>query len=102
MTTYDKLIATCESAGIKPMSDITAAKILAVVYHFDNESFTHCPKLLSDVAYIQRAYHLKGGETPDKAFVVVLCQYIRSIEKNGCVMPPWAAKLFGERYNITV
>ena len=38
----------CKAAGLKPITNDTAARIMAVVYEFDREDITHCPKLLTD------------------------------------------------------
>ena len=91
---------TCKAAGLKPITTDTAARIMAVVYEFDREDITHCPKLLADLNYIQDEYGIDGGKIPHSDFQKLFEKYTREIEKNDCEPTEWAKKLMIENYNI--
>ena len=91
---------TCKAAGLKSITTDTAARIMAVVYEFDREDITHCPKLLADLDYIQDTYRIRGGMTPDKDFCAEFAKYVLEIENNNCEPTEWAKKLMIENYNI--
>ena len=63
-----------KAAELKPITDDTAARILAVVYEFDREDITHCPKLLADLDYIQDTYRIRGGMTPRQRLLCRVCE----------------------------
>lgn len=105
----------CLSAGLKSISTDTAARIMAVVYiHGNNEEFCLNKKFLADIEYIQKEYHIAGGEEPDsefsylvKKYSVELTEYYQTHkdDKIGEAMyhepkPKWAIDLFKERYDI--
>ena len=91
---------TCKAAGLKPICFDTAARIMAVVYEFDREDITHCPKLLIDLKYIQDEYGIDGGKIPHPKFRDLFTKYAKEIEDNGCEPTEWAKKLMIENYNI--
>lgn len=91
---------TCKAAGLKPISTDTAARIMAVVYEFDREDITHCPKLLADLDYIQDEYGIGGGKIPYSDFQKLFAKYAQEIESNDCEPTEWAKKLTNENYNI--
>ena len=91
---------TCKTAGLKPISTDTAARIMAIIYEFDREDITHCPKLLSDLDYIQEEYGIDGGKIPHSDFQKIFAKYTKEIEDNNCEPTEWAKKLMIENYNI--
>lgn len=91
---------TCKSAGLKPVTIDTAARIMAVVFEVDREDITHCPKLLADLEYIQEEYGIDGGKIPHFVFQKLFAKYLNEIEANNCEPTEWAKKLMIENYNI--
>lgn len=91
---------TCKAVGLKPICFDTAARIMAVVYEFDREDITHCPKLLADIEYIQNEYGIDGGKIPHPNFRDLFAKYAKEIEDNGCEPTEWAKKLMEENYGI--
>ena len=91
---------TCKAAGLKPICFDTAARIMAIVYEFDREDITHCPKLLADIEYIQNEYGIDGGQIPHQNFRDLFTKYAKEIEDNDCKPTEWAKKLMIENYNI--
>ena len=68
-------------------------------------------KFVNDVQYIQRRFHIQGGEVPDAEFVGIMQEYVRSLEvymkenrrdpKHGdSSIPDWAHKLMSDRYGM--
>lgn len=93
---------TCKTAGLKLISFDTAARIMAIVYKFDREDITHCPKLLVDLEYIQDEYGIDGGKIPHSDFQKLFAKYAKEIEDNDCEPTEWAKKLMKENYNINL
>lgn len=93
-------IYSCKAAGFNPISTDTAARIMAIVYEFDREDITHCPKLLADLEYIQSEYGIDGGKIPHSDFQRLFSKYAREIESNDCEPTGWAKKLMKDNYNI--
>lgn len=91
---------TCKAAGLKPICFDTASRIMAIVYKFDREDITHCPKLLADLEYIQNEYGIDGGKIPHPNFQDLFAKYAKEIEDNGCEPTEWAKNLMEENYNI--
>ena len=116
MDDYNKLINTCECAGISFMSLDTCCRLLAIVHTIGGyyEIFTHHTKLLLDIKYAQRRLNIFGGEIPDKEGVLLLKQYINELEsyykdapkKDDCEAVfstkhlPWVEKFLDRRYKI--
>lgn len=105
----------CLQAGLKSISTDTAARIMAVVHiHGNNEAFCFNDKFLADIDYIQKEYHVAGGEEPDVDFAFLVKKYSDELieyyqaHKNDKIgdavfhdpKPQWAIDLFKERYNI--
>ena len=67
-------------------------------------------KFVNDVKYIQRRFHIQGGEVPDETFVVTMQHYVRELEQHmaeckrnnvtGTQIPEWAHKLMRDRYGV--
>lgn len=91
---------TCKAAGLKSITTDTAARIMAVVYEFDREDITHCPKLLADIEYIQNEYGIAGGKIPHSDFQKLFTKYAKEIEDSNCEPTEWARKLMIENYGI--
>ena len=91
---------TCKAAGIKPITKDTSARLMAVVYKFDNENVTHNTKLMADIRYIQQEYGIMPCETPDKDFCALFAKYVVEIERNNDNPTDWAKELMLNNYNI--
>ena len=95
----------CLQLDLPSLTTDTAAKIMAVLYVYgNNENMVLNNHFVADCDYIQKRWHIQGGETPDIDFVVKFQCWHKDIldyEKehtDGIV--PWAVKLFSEMYNI--
>ena len=83
----------------------TAAKIMAVLYVYgNNENMVLNNHFVADCDYIQKRWHIQGGETPDIDFVVKFQCWHKDIldyeKEHAEGIVPWAVKLFDEMYNI--
>ena len=93
---------TCLAAGIPAFSVDYAAKTMAILLHFGNyEAMVLSPKFRADCDYIQKRWHMNGGETPDMEFVEVLQQY-DEVLKDLTEPPEWAKKWIKEQYGINL
>lgn len=103
------------SVGIPAISLDTSARIYAVLYvHGNREEFVLNGNFVADVKYIQKRYHISGGEVPCADFVFALRKYIKNLEEyerthqddkeKECLfkprIPSWAIELFKTRYDI--
>lgn len=100
--TYDTALA----AGLPIISTDTSARILAVTYvHGNNEFMCSSPKFKVETGYIQKRFHIEGGETPDAEIVRLIQQYVSELElfekRNPKEKyPEWAMSLFKQRYGF--
>ena len=83
----------------------TAAKIMAVLYVYgNNENMVLNNHFQADCNYIQKRYHIQGGETPDVDFVIKFQCWHKDIldyeKEHAEGIVPWAVKLFADMYNI--
>lgn len=92
----------CLSAGVPALTLPTCAKIMAILLHFgNNEAFVLSPHFRADCDYIQKRYHVCGGETPAAEFTEELRRYSEQVE-NLAEPPKWAKDLFKNMYNINI
>lgn len=107
---YKAMLSTASQIGLPVIGKWTAAKILFVVYAYggSREEFSLSPKFKADIEYIQRTYHIDGGETPDAEVVA----YIKQLkadnptdiagDANTGKIPDWANDLCKQRYGFTL
>lgn len=99
---------TCLAADIPAITTDTAARLMAVLmYHGNNEELTHNTKFMADCEYIQKKFHIFGGELADSEFSSRLTDYSKELEEyeksNGDnSKPQWAKDLFKDMYNINI
>lgn len=105
-------LEACEQVGIPAITTDTSARIMAIVYVHGggDEEMVLNQKFTNDVQYIQRRFHIQGGEVPDENFVRIMQQYIRQLEQHleeckrnnvrDTQIPEWAHKLMRDRYGM--
>lgn len=89
--------------AIVPM-DIGARVMAWVGLQGGDERVSLCPRLKCELEHLQEVYHIKGGEVPDKDFVLLIQQYTKEIKAytdthNG-EWSPWLNKLIETRYGF--
>lgn len=102
-------LEACEQMGIPAITTDTSARIMAIIYVHGGgeEEMVLNRKFTNDVQYIQRRFHIQGGEVPDTRFVVLLQGYVRELEDymhqhlhDDSVIPEWCHKLMRDRYGM--
>lgn len=105
-------LEACEQMGIPAITTDTSARIMAIVYVHGGgeEEMVLNQKFVNDVKYIQRRFHINGGEVPDETFVMTMQHYVRELEdylkecqrtnKSDTQIPDWAHKLMTDRYGM--
>ena len=92
----------CLQTGIPALTLATSARLMAILMHYgNNEALVLSPNFRADCEYIQKRYHIEGGESPDKEF----SEAFRPIEKELRDLdkpPEWVVKLMMEMYNIKI
>lgn len=91
--------------GIPIVSTETCAIILAMLLVWGNsEEFTHNHRLVCELQYAQRRFHIEGGEMPtDKKFLTCLNYYTDLLELNQQRedrVPDHIDQMFKERYGF--
>jgi len=93
----------CLQAGIESISAQKAAKIMAVLMLLgNNEAMVMNRHFTADCEYIQKRFHLQGGEVPDATFAAYLKEYVADLRealRQGFI-PQWAEQLFMQDYEI--
>lgn len=91
----------CLQTGIPALTLATSAKLMAILMHFgNNEALVLSANFRADCEYVQKRYHIEGGESP-----VEFVEAFRPVEKElrDLDQPPeWATKLMMEMYNIKI
>lgn len=94
---------SCLQMGIESISVQKAAKIMAVLMELgNNEAMVMNQHFVADCEYIQKRFHLQGGEVPDATFAMYLKEYVEDLREADRkeFIPQWAEKLFMEDYEI--
>lgn len=92
----------CLSLGIPALTTATSAKIMAILLHYgNNEAFVLSPHFRADCDYIQKRYHVNGGEVPERDFAKELQYYDKQL-KTSNKPPKWAVELVKGMYNINI
>ena len=102
---YLATLRTADAVGMAVVKKDDLARTMAIIYRESgNEQFTHSYKLMAEMQFAQEKYHIRGGDTPDSRFVLLLQRYIREIEiykeQHKVGYPDWAVSLMKERYGI--
>lgn len=93
----------CLQVGLESISVQKAAKIMAVLMKYgNNEAMVMNTHFTADVRYIQKRFHIDGGEVPDATFAEYLKEYVADLEEadRQDFIPQWAEKLFMQDYEI--
>ena len=99
---HEQLTQSSLEAGLTIIGKELAAKILAVIYMYDDERITYSDKLRADIKYIQARYNIDGCGTPDADLVGLIKQRVNELPKYRTNIPAWATELFKQRYGIAL
>ena len=91
-------------AGLPIVSRETCAIICAMLLVWGNdERFTHHHRLVCELHYAQRRFHVEGSESPDADFTALLQSYVGQLElmqQREDRVPDHIDALFQERYGF--
>lgn len=105
-------LEACEQVGIPAITTDTSARIMAIMYVHGGgeEEMVLNQKFVNDVKYIQRRFHIQGGDVPDETFVLTMQHYVKQLEQHmaeckrnnvtDTQIPEWAHKLMRDRYGM--
>jgi ferritin len=91
-------------AGLPIVSRETCAIICAMLLVWGNsEEFTHNHRLVCELQYAQKRFHIEGSESPDADFARLLQSYVSQLElmqQREDRVPDHIDALFQERYGF--
>lgn len=99
------MYSACRQFGmaIVPM-DIGARVMAWVGLQGGDERVSLSPRLKCELEHLQELYHIKGGEVPDKDFVLLIQEYTNELkdytDKHNGEWPTWLDTLIQERYGF--
>lgn len=92
------------AAGIPIVSKETCAIICAMLLVWGNTAeFTHNHRLVCELQYAQKRFHVEGGESPDQEFAAVLQSYVSQLQlmqDREQRVPDHIDNLFQDRYGF--
>jgi hypothetical protein len=92
------------SAGLPIVSRDVCAIICAMLLVWGNdERFTHHHRLVCELQYAQKRFHVEGSESPDADFAALLRSYVGQLEimqQREYRVPDHIDALFQERYGF--
>ena len=99
------MYAACRQMDMAIVPMDVGARIMAWVgLQGGDERVSLSPRLKCELEHLQELYHIKGGEVPDKDFVMLVQKYTK--ELNGYIyahdgeFPEWLNTLIQERYGF--
>ncbi len=102
---YLTTLRTADAVGMTVVKKDDLARVMAIILNEGgNKQFVYSYKLKVEMDFAPEKYHIRGGDTPDPRFVLLLQRYVREIEiyqeqhKGG--YPDWAVTLMKDRYGI--
>lgn len=99
------LYAACRQMGMAIVPMDIGARIMAWVgLQGGDERVSLSPRLKCELEHLQELYHIKGGETPDKDFVLLIQEYTNELkdytDKHNGEWPTWLETIIQERYGF--
>ncbi len=99
------LYAACRQMGMAIVPMDIGARIMAWVgLQGGDERVSLSPRLKCELEHLQELYHIKGGETPDKDFVLLIQEYTNELkdytDKHNGEWPTWLETIIHERYGF--
>ena len=89
--------------AIVPM-DVGARVMAWVGLQGGDERVSLSPRLKCELEHLQELYQIKGGETPDKDFVMLVQEYTKELtdytDAHDGEFPEWLNNLIEERYGF--
>lgn len=91
-------------AGLPIVSEENCAIICAMLLvHGNHEMFTHNQRLVCELQYAQKRFHVEGGKSPNAHFACLLRGYVNGLElhyKREQSVPDYIEDFFQDRYGF--
>lgn len=99
------IYAACRQMNMAIVPKDTGARVMAWVgLQGGDERITLSPRLQCELKHLQELYHIKGGEVPDKDFVLLVQKYTKELidytDNHDGDFPEWLNTLIQERYSF--
>lgn len=99
------IYAACRQLDLAIVPKDTGARIMAWVgLQGGDERVTLSPRLQCELEHLQELYNIKGGEVPDKDFVILIQKYTNELidytDNHDGDFPEWLNRLVQERYGF--
>ncbi len=93
----EQMYAACDQIGIKPLSDDTVCRLLAVVYLYGDESAVYSDVMRHDISVSQDRAKMRPGMRPDPLLLKRITEYVRRMKDGD---DEWV-KHVSNRYGVT-
>lgn len=99
------MYAACRQMDMEIVPIDIGARVMAFVgLSGGEERICYSPRMKCELEHLQELYHIKGGEVPDKEFVVLIQQYTKELkdytDAHDGEFPEWLNTLIQERYGF--
>lgn len=99
------MYAACRQMDMEIVPMDIGARVMAWVgLQGGDERVSLSPRLKCELEHLQELYHIKGGEIPDKDFVLLIQEYTNELkdytDKHNGEWPMWLDTLIQERYGF--
>ena len=99
------MYAACRQMDLEIVPMDIGARVMAWVgLQGGDERVSLSPRLKCEIEHLQELYHIKGGEVPDKDFVLLIQEYTKELkdytDKHDGEFPAWLNNLIEQRYGF--
>ena len=99
------MYAACRQMNLEIVPMDVGARVMAWVgLQGGDEHVSLCQRLKCELQHLQELYHIKGGEVPDKDFVLLIQEYTKELkdytDTHDGEWPIWLNELIEERYGF--
>lgn len=99
------MYAACRQMDMAIVPMDVGARVMAWIYlQSGDERMVMCPRLKCEIEHLQELYHIKGGEVPNRDFVMLVQEYTKELmdytDAHDGEFPEWLNTLIKERYGF--
>ena len=99
------MYAACRQMDLEIVPIDVGARVMAFVgMAGGDERVCMSPRMKCELEHLQELYHIKGGEVPDKDFVLLIQEYTEELkaytDAHDGEWPEWLNNLIEERYGF--
>ena len=99
------MYAACRQMDLEIVPMDIGARVMAWIgLQGGDERVSLSPRLKCEIEHLQELYHIKGGEVPDKDFVLLIQEYTKELKEytdtHDGEFPMWLNNLIEQRYGF--